>query len=341
MGQSSAQAAINAYTSAPWLEDMRFRQIGAFGEVTRIVSAKSRLIGGFRTDWHESVDSRPCVSGSMCPGDSPLKNDTLGATARQTLVSAFGRYEQAVSAGGAGTLYVGVGHAERFPDYWERKNQDPTTLKSAFLSTRPEKTTQLDTGMLWKAAGWSGSVSAFYGKVRDYVLIRWTPTPTLTRNVDATTMGGEADLSRTLAKNLKADVTLSYVRADNNTDGKPLAQQPPGEGRIGLQYDNHVFSMGALARLVASQHRVDIGSGNIVANGKDIGPTAGFSVFSINGGYRLRTGFTFTAGVDNLLNRTYAEHVSQAGAIVPDFVQTIRVNEPGRTAWLKLNVSLD
>ena len=78
-----------------------------------------------------------------------------------------------------------------------------------------------------------------------------------------------------------------------------------------------------------------------MANGKDIGPTAGFSVFSVNGGYRLRSGLSLTAGVDNVLNRTYAEHISQAGAMIAGFVQTVRINEPGRTAWVKLNVSLD
>jgi iron complex outermembrane receptor protein len=339
MGKATAELATSAYESAPRVEDMRFSQVGAFGEATAIVSPASKLIGGFRADRHAAVDSRACVSTMMCPGNSLLKNNTLGATDRKTLVSAFGRYEHAVTAGGAGTLYVGLGHAERFPDYWERLEQDPATLKSAFLTTRPEKTTQLDAGMLWKAAGWSGSVSGFYGQIRDYVLIKWTPAPVLTRNIDATTFGAEADLARTLAKNLKADVTLAYVHGNNDTDGKPLAQQPPAEARAGLHYDNRGLSFGVLARVVASQTRVDVGSGNIVVNGRDLGPTAGFAIFSINGGYRLRKGLSLTGGVDNLLNRTYAEHMSQGGAVVPGFVQTVRINEPGRTAWLKLNVN--
>jgi iron complex outermembrane receptor protein len=341
MNLASADLATSAYTAAPRAEDMRFNQLGVFGEVTRNLSAANRLIGGFRTDWHRAVDSRACVNSTMCPGNSPLKNNTLGATDRNTLFSGFGRYEHALTAGGGGTLYVGLGHAERFPDYWERLLQDPTTLKSAFLTTRPEKTTQLDTGVLWKAAGWSGSVSAFYGKILDYVLIKWMPTPSLTRNVDATTLGAEADLTRKLARHLTADVTLAYVRGNNDTDRKPLAQQPPAEGRLGLHYDNGPFSLGILARLVASQTRVDIGSGNIVKNGMDLGPTGGFSVFSVNGGYRLRKGVSLTGGVDNVLNRTYAEHISQSGALIPGFVQTARINEPGRTAWLKLNVELN
>jgi iron complex outermembrane receptor protein len=277
----------------------------------------------------------------MCPGASPLRNDTLGATDRKTLPSGFARYERDVDgAGVSGRFSLGVGHVERFPDYWERVKQDPVTLKSAFLSTRPEKTTQADAGMVWRAVAWSGSVAAFASSIRDYILIRWQPAPTLTRNVDATTVGAEANIAYDIARNLKADATLAYVRSDNTTDGKPLAQQPPRETRIGLTYDNRVGSLAANVRLVGSQDRVDVGSGNIVNNGMDLGPTGGFSVFSVNGGYRFRKAVLVTAGVDNVLNRTYAEHISQAGAMVPGFVRTTRVNEPGRTIWLKMNVAV-
>jgi iron complex outermembrane receptor protein len=336
----SATAANDAYVAAPRAQDMRFRQVGLFAEGTRFVTARNRVIAGVRSDWHEAVDSRPCVGATTCAGTSPFTNDTLGAHDRRRLTSAFGRYERDVTRGGAGTFYVGLGHAERSPDFWERAKQDPVTLKSAFLSTRPEKTTQVDTGMTWKSRAWSGSLSAFYGRLTDYVLIRWKPTPAVARNVEATTMGGEADLERSFTGNLKAVATFSYVRSTNDTDHKPLAQQPPAEGRLRLQYDNRAFSIGALARVVAAQNRVDVGSGNIVSNGMDLGPTGGFSVFSINGGHRLRKGLVLTAGIDNLTSRVYAEHISQGGASVPGFVATTRVNEPGRTFWLKANVDI-
>ncbi len=339
-GKLSARAANDAYLAAARVEDMRFRQVGVFTEATRILGQQSRVIAGARSDWHEARDSRACVGATTCAGNSPFKNDTRGAVDRRRLTSAFGRYERDVTRRGAGTFYVGVGHAGRAPDFWERAKQDPTTLKSAFLSTRSERTTQLDTGMTWKADAWSGSVSAFYGKIRDYVLIRWKPTPASARNVDATTVGAEADFARTLTRNLKAAATLSYVRSNNDTDGKPLAQQPPAEGRVRIQYDNRGYSVAALARLVAAQDRVDVGSGNIVSNGMDLGPTPGFSVFSINGGYRIRKGLLLTAGIDNIANRLYAEHVNQGGAAVPGFVATTRLNEPGRTLWLKVNFDM-
>ncbi len=341
MGKLNPEEAVAAYSSATRNEDVRFTQIGLFGEATYALTTASRLVGGVRSDWHDAKDSRACVATSMCPGASPLKNDTLGASDRRTLPGGFARYEHDIDRFGvSGRFSFGVGHIERTPDYWERLKQDPVTLKSAFLSTRPEKTTQIDTGLVWRSSAWSGSVAAFYGRVSDYILIRWKPAPTVTRNVNAATAGGEANVAYSVSRNLKADVTLAYVHADNRTDHKPLAQQPPAEARLGLNYDNRIVSFGALARLAGAQDRVDIGSGNIVSNGQDLGPTRGFAVVSLNGGYRLKKLFLLSAGVDNLLNRTYAEHISQAGSMVPGFVQTMRVNEPGRVIWVKLNVAV-
>ena len=84
---------------------------------------------------------------------------------------------------------------------------------------------------------------------------------------------------------------------------------------------------------MARQDRVDPGKGNIA--GQDIGPTAGFAIFSLNAAWRFSKAVTLTGGVDNVFDRTYAEHLSRTGAMVPGYLQTTRVNEPGRTVWLK------
>ena len=98
------------------------------------------------------------------------------------------------------------------------------------------------------------------------------------------------------------------------------------------------WSVGALLRAVARQDRVDPGKGNIA--GQDIRPTAGFAVFSLNAAWRYSKSVTVTGGVDNVFDRTYAEHLSRAGSMVPGFIQSTRVNEPGRTLWLKASADL-
>ena len=46
---------------------------------------------------------------------------------------------------------------------------------------------------------------------------------------------------------------------------------------------------------------------------------------------------TLQGGIDNLFNKSYAEFVSK-GADPSAGLQTVRVNEPGRQYWLRLQV---
>ena len=214
---------------------------------------------------------------------------------------------------------------------------------SAF-DTRPEKNTQLDVGLIQRGERLSTSVSLFYNEIEDYILIesnyrKGMRLATLARNVDANTWGGEAGASYAIAANWSADATLAYTRGENETDDHALGQQSPLEGRLSINYDNGTWSAGALLRLVDDQDRYALNEGNVV--GQDLGETDGFAVLSLNGGWKLRDGVRLTAGIDNLLDETYAEHISRGGAMVAGYTQTVRVNEPGRTAWMKLSLALD
>lgn len=62
-------------------------------------------------------------------------------------------------------------------------------------------------------------------------------------------------------------------------------------------------------------------------------------MLSLNASYRLTRKVNVAMGIDNLLDATYAEHVSKAGAMVAGYVQSQRINEAGRTLWLKFDVS--
>ena len=108
--------------------------------------------------------------------------------------------------------------------------------------------------------------------------------------------------------------------------------------RLGLNYQRNNWSAGALLRLVDEQNRVAINTGNIV--GQDIGKTGGFNVFSVNGSYQLIDNIKVSAGIDNLFDVTYAEHISRSGATITGYETTDRVNEPGRTFWLQLQAKI-
>jgi len=320
----------DAYQDKSRSTDATFRNLGVFGELRHDLTDQDRLIGGLRVDRWRAKDHR---SGAIA---------TAGQRRSDTLTSGFARWEHDL-AHSAATTYVGLGRSERFPDYWEliSQNKQSLTTNSAFL-TKPEQTTQLDLGINWNAGTVSGSVSAFYADINDYILIDKVTKGggiITVRNIDARSYGMEAGLAWRFARNWQTDASLAWVRGHNRTDDTALAQQPPLEARFGLNWDNGTWSAGALWRLVAAQNRVDPGKGNIA--GQDIGKTAGFGVFSINGGYRMNKQVKITAGIDNLFDKKYAEHLSRSGAAIPGYETDTRVNEPGRTVWVKAALTLD
>jgi iron complex outermembrane receptor protein len=312
-------------------DDASFSNQGVFGEYTHVAGDSDRIIGGARADRWNAEDLRAATMTAPAPS-------TGGSSRSDTLESGFLRHEHDYSD--SDTVYAGIGHAQRFPDYWELIGQgkQSMTTDSAFL-TRPEQVTQLDIGWLRTTQDMQLSLSLFANEMHDYILIdnvsKSTPmmAVTVVRNVDATSFGGEAGARWNFTGHWNADATLAWVRGDNETDKAPLAQLPPLEARLGLGWDNGTWSAGSLLRLVDRQDRVDPGKGNIV--GQDIGATPGFAVFSLNGGWQPRDDVQLAVGVDNVFDIDYAEHISRSGgAMVSGFVQTTRVNEPGRNIWL-------
>ncbi|MFH2140135.1 MAG: TonB-dependent copper receptor [Pseudomonadota bacterium] len=337
--RSTMNQTTTPYENKTRVQDAAFRNTGVFGEMALALDDTSRLIGGLRADsWH-AQDDRAMVMRGMTAVMNPSANHTRSTT----LTSGFVRHEHEI---GAHTVYVGLGMAQRFPDYWELINKESATAASVFDTLNPEKTVQLDVGMSYAAGDWSGSLSGFYSKVSDFILIESNVNKgtvmmpvlvSIARNISATTYGGEAGVAWRMTETVKLDGTLSYVRGSNDTDGLALAQLPPLEARLAATYDNRVWSAGGLLRMVAAQDRFALNQGNIA--GQDIAATAGFAVFSLNGSYRLTKQAQLSAGVDNLFDKTYAEHLSRAGSMISGFTQTSRVNEPGRNLWVKANVA--
>lgn len=298
------------YRSRPRNDNASFRNTGVFGELQHALTARDRLIAGVRQDWVEAKAENLVT---------PYGEAAAGTTDEDRNRSAFVRYEHDLAAAPV-TLYAGLGRAERSPDFWER-------AKVFGLDT--EKNHQLDLGMSWRSGRLWADVALFYADISDYILI--TNNGTSARNIDATTLGGEADLAFLLTDQWKLLATLSYVHGENDSDDKALAQMPPLEGRLGLAYDTGTWSAGLLLRAVARQDRVDEGSGTIF--GTDIGETPGFATVSLNGSYRPAKDVLLTAGIDNLFDKTYAEHLGRGSADLG--MVTGRVNEPGRTVWIK------
>ena len=129
---------------------------------------------------------------------------------------------------------------------------------------------------------------------------------------------------------------MAYGGGENREQNGPWPQSPRREARLNARYVRSNCSAGALLRAATRQNRVAPDQGNVVA--RDLGPNAGFATLSLNGAYRISDGLHASIGVDNLFDRAYAEHLNLAGSADFGFpADPVRINEPGRSFWLKLD----
>lgn len=302
---------VKDYSAQPLTPDMTFTNYGVFADFKTYVDANSRLLSGVRFD-------DLTVKYAKYPG----KDD------HDKTYAAFLRYEHD-SKHIPVTSYVGIGHAERPADWWERK-------KTGGMSASPEKNTQLDVGWLYHKNKTHADVSLFYSNIDDFILV--TDAGNAVKNIDAALYGGEANYTYKFSDKWSAGTSLAYTYGRNKTNGRPLPQIAPFEATFSLNSKfTDKWEAGLLWRLVASQTRYSVGEGNEI--GTDIGPSGGFGILSLNTSYRPNKDWTIAAGVDNILNKNYAEFVSRGGVDIATVDQpaTVRVNEPGRTFWLKAN----
>lgn len=328
------------YTDAdqfPWTKDSVMHNYGAFAELTWQAAERSRVIGGARLDRADATDYRQTVTHMSMVQANP----TAGEQRSDTLPSGFARYEYDL-ADSPTTLYAGIGHVQRFPDYWElfSPKRAPEGEVNAFDGIKPEKTTQLDFGVQYAGEDLQAWASGYVGQVRDYILFSYSRNMmgslvSQADNIDARIMGGELGVAYDLTDTWKTDATLAYAWGKNSSDGEALPQMPPLEARLGLTYEREAWSVGALWRVVAQQNRVAEGKGNVV--GQDLGKSAGFGVFSLNGAYRVSEQVKLSAGVDNLFDKDYAEHLNLAGDAGFGYpADPVAIDEPGRTLWTKV-----
>jgi len=325
----------NTWQQSPWKRDADFSNLGVFTELTLGEGTAQRWISGLRLD-RAQVKDRRATTGMM-----NMPNPTAGQQRQQDLGSGFLRYER--DHGQAWTWYAGIGHSERMPDYWElfSANAGPAGSINAFSAVKPEQTTQLDLGLQFRSQHVDAWVSAYAGRLQDYILFRYRSggmmgSTTQADNVDARIAGAEAGLEWRLAPAWKLGGTLAYAWGENRSEGRPLPQIPPLEARLSASYEHQRWSAGALLRAASHQHRVAEDEGNVVA--RDLGPTAGFATLSLNAAYRFTDALRASVGVDNVFDRAYAEHLNLAGSADFGFpADPVRINEPGRNVWLKLD----
>ena len=315
--------------------DMDINNFGIFLEYNRDLRERSRLLTGLRYDRTETDYHNARFRNGM----GRLVRDLVPGSASDHAVSGFVRWERTAKKQPL-TFYVGVGHAERPADYWEAyhtwaaHSNRVNHQTSSPPVTRPakEKNTQLDLGWVYTGDKTNANLSLYYAHVDDFILRK--PVGGY-GNVDARLYGFEAEITRTVSPLWTFGASLAYTRGDDRTNNAALPQIAPLEANLTAKYTHKKTEANAVWRLVSKQNRYHKGYGSVT--GTDYGPTGGFGILSLSLAYRPDENLTFSLGVDNLLNKTYAEFVNYSEAAIPALGISAggHITEPGRTIWLK------
>ena len=322
----------NSYLNQPYNPDARDRNYGAFSEFNLSLHPTTQLVAGARVDDTHIEDLRTASAQSG-----------LNTTRHHTAIGGFARLENNTSQT---SWLAGLGFVERMPDYWELFTpvHGNSGSSNSFNGVNPEKTAQIDVAYRFKKGALQTNIAAYYGIINDFILINYhhhggdmtgmiSPSAS---NVDATIAGAEAGIGYRFDQHLSVDANLAYAWGKNTTHQLPLPQIAPLEGRLNVKYAVNDYSIGALLRMVAAQNRIASYQGNIV--GFDMAPSVGFSTLSLNGSYQLNQHLNWSVGIDNVLNKTYSEHLNKAGSGDFGYAQEQQFNNSGRNYWTKFTV---
>jgi len=203
-------------------------------------------------------------------------------------------------------------------------------------------------GGSFAAQSWRLALSASYDRIDDFVSrdraraqagVLRADNAAIWRSVDAEIAAAEADLQWNLTRNfsLRANVWWNY--GENTSDDRPLYGIRPLETTLIADWHDRLGAVGtwnAAARLraVAKQDRAD--ADPATGSGYDPAATDGFTVLDLFAGVQFSDRVGVQVGLDNVLDRRYAEHVSYR---TTDDTNLGLVYAPGRFAWLRVVVN--
>jgi outer membrane receptor protein involved in Fe transport len=172
-------------------------------------------------------------------------------------------------------------------------------------------------------------------------------------NAELVTLTGfDFDVEREISHRLTAFGSARYLLGDDLdialTDGTFLAQPlfgiSPLEGRIGLRlhdmWGGEKWGSEISARMVDGQDRIAglrLGSNSIQSLGPLEEATPGFTVWNVRGYYNYSRNLHMVAGIENLFDRTYQEHLDlriPADTRPDSTFDATRVLAPGSTLYV-------
>ncbi len=218
---------------------------------------------------------------------------------------------------------------------------------------RPETAWIAEGGFDWRRGPVWARPTVYYRRIDDYIqgvpfdstpgvadtrvemvaAMSGDPTPLRFANVDAELYGFDMDFGLQLTDRLRLDGVTSLVRGKRRDVEDDLYRIAPPTLRLAATWDETDWSVGAeVAGTLRQRH---------VSAGNDETPSDGYAVFNLRGEWRLRPGLQLEAGVENLFDRDYRDHLAGRNRVADsDVAFGERLPGAGRGAFLTLKAAL-
>ena len=250
-------------------------------------------------------------------------------------------------------LNLGLGRKARSPSYQERYLWLPLTATAGLadgwnyigdIGLRPETSIELTAGIDWSGERFRLTPEAFWRDVSDFIQGVPSTNETANRysimasgrpplqydNVDAELYGFDLGYEWRIAGPLLLRGTLSYVRGKRTDAPDNLYRIAPLTSFVELIYQTERYFV-SLENLAAARQ-------DDVAGYNAEQASAGWGIVNLRGAYELNGTFTLGAGVENLFDTVYRDHLGGYNRVGgSDIAVGARLNGMGRNLYLRLN----
>ncbi len=306
-----------------------------------------------------NMDSDEVSVGGMMPMMQNLADGLAGSLNNGERVQSFDNIDIVVKASrplsDTTGLNIDIARKTRAPSYQELYLWLPLEATGGLADGRSyignldldsEVNYEINTGLDWQAGNVYASGQAFFRKVDDF--IQGTPSNNMSANMLATMMSGQAPLQFNnidaelygfdgrygliLNDNWRLDGVLSYVRGEDKDNSDNLYRIAPLNHSLAVSWQKAAFSAGLESVLYAKQSKT--------SRYNDEQETAGYGVLNLQGQYRVSKQFKISAGVDNLLDNNYVDHLSgYSRNSDSDIAPGERLPGRGRNLFIAMNIS--
>ena len=311
------------------LSGITMERSGAFAEWTGALGGWETELG-LRADRHRAAAGTASV-GPAVPAMPGMLAMAFNATDRRlddTTFDAVARLWRPLSE--TTTLRLTLARKTRAPGYVERFAWLPTEASGGLADGNtyvgdaglaPETAWIAEAGLDWASGSAYARPTLFYRSVDDFIqgvpydstpgvidtpvemvsAMNGDPTPLRFANTDARLYGLDLDFGYRFTPAWHLDGTASWVRGERRDMDDNLYRIAPPSLRLGLTRDAADWSVTLESVAVARQGEV--------SRSNSEAETPGFVLVNLYASWTLRDGVSLAAGVENLFDQTYRQHL--------------------------------